>query len=247
MDIVNKLAQTFFYRVRPIRVRDCVHYCGFRYGRGEFNPYEKYFRDIASGCAVEHARAEFLDFILHHRPRNLGEALSLDIPNAPPLWRFPWQRANARQPRGWRETADEIPDVLTHFSNQGVPEQRIRDEYRWLDDAWHAMSSQGYRPIEHSYIRVFELASTERSAYIVADGNHRLAALSVLGIDRIDTIMAPFRTARRSQSSGWPAVRGGLVSEKDALRIFDVYFHGNRCPCRAQTQAPVVSSPIPSN
>ncbi|MDW2980593.1 hypothetical protein [Rhodanobacter sp. KK11] len=246
MNILHHFAHRLFYRVRSVPIRDCVHYCGFRYGRGEFNPYEEYFRGLASGEPMNCARARLRDFLLHYRPQDLAQALSLDIANAPPLWQFPWNRVHSGTPKGWRQTADEIPDVLTHFSDEGVPEQRIHDEYGWLEGAWRAISSEGYLPGKYSYVRVFELVGSERSAYIVADGNHRLAALSTLGVERIEVILAPLRTAHRARNASWPAVRDNRLRQDDALRIFDAYFHGNQCPHRTKTLAPVWTSANPA-
>lgn len=243
MNIIN-FAQMAFYRVRTISVADCVHYCGFRYGRREFNPYENYLQGMVSGEPVDRIRGQFCDFLLHYRPRDLAEALSLDIANAPPLWQFPWRRVHSGTPRGWRQTADEIPDVLTHFSDEGVPEHRISDEYEWIESAWQAISSEGYRPEEYGYVRVFELVGPKRSAYIVADGNHRLAALAMLGVERIEVILAPLRTAYRTCSAAWPAVRDGRVSQDNGVRIFDAYFHGNRRPHRTVHPAAIWSDSV---
>ena len=239
MKVLRQLTRLLFYRVRLVPVRDCVHYCGFRYGRKEFNPYEKYVAGLMTGASRENIRMELRNFLLHFRPRDLGEALSVPLQRAPPLWQLPWRRPHAGTPRGWRATAAEIPDVLTHFSDQGVPERRILDEYEWLEGAWAAISRKGYRPELHSYIRVFELRGAERSAYLVADGNHRLSCVAVMGLSLVPVILAPLRRAVRADSARWPAVRDGHISEVDALRIFDAYFHGNHHPCRSQIPAEI--------
>jgi hypothetical protein len=242
MDPLHYLARAMFYRVRTVPVRDCVHYCGFRYGRGEFNPYEQYIRGILSGVPRATLRADLRDFLVHFRPKDLGEALSVPLERPPPLWQLPWRRIDATTPRGWRDTAAEIPDVLTHFSVQGVPEQRIIDEHGWLEGAWAAIGREGYQPERYSYIRAFELQGEARSAYLVADGNHRLSCLAAMGQDKVKVILAPVRTARRRLSAIWPAVREGRIAEADALRIFDAYFRGNPTPHRAPTPATVAST-----
>jgi hypothetical protein len=242
MNPLHRLVRAVFYRVRTVSVRDCVHYCGFRYGRDEFNPYEQYVRGLLSGAPRAALREDLRDFLVHFRPKNLGEALSVPLEHAPPLWQLPWRRLGALTPRGWRATAAEIPDVLTHFSDQGVPEQRILEEYGLLEGAWDAIRRDGYQPRQHSFIRVFELQGEIRSAYLVADGNHRLSCLGAMGQTEVDVILAPARTARRRRSASWPAVRGGQIGEADALRIFDAYFRGNPLPHRAPVPATVIST-----
>jgi hypothetical protein len=240
MKFQNRVAQLLFYRARLVPLADCVHYCGFRYGRKEFNPYERYIHGLMVGVPRDKLRGELLNFFLHFRPRNLGEALSVNLQRPPPLWHLPWKRVHVGTPRGWRALASEIPDLLTHFSEEGVPEEMIDQECLWIERAWSSINREGYRPESHSFIRVFELRGTERSAYIVADGNHRLSCLSASGVSHVQVILAPLRTAHRANSRRWPAVREGCIGQDDALRIFDAYFMGNHHPWLSDEPAPLV-------
>ncbi len=58
------------------------------------------------------------------------------------------------------------------------------------------------------------------------DGAHRLAILSALGYDRIvvmlDTLRSP--PILEDDIENWPYVRSGLISRKDASRLFQLYF-----------------------
>lgn len=244
MKFPNRLAQLLLYRVKLVPVADCVHYCGFRYGRKEFNPYEQYINGLTTGVSRDKLRGELLDFLLHFRPKNLGEALSVGLQRPPPLWYLPWKRISADTPRGWGQVASEIPDLLTHFSEEGVPEEMIDQECGWIEGAWSSIEREGYCPEVHSFIRVFELRGAERSAYIVADGNHRLSCLSASGASHVRVILAPLRTAHRANSAKWPAVRDGRISQTDALRIFDAYFTGNHQPRLNAVPAALVRAQI---
>lgn len=228
-ELSETIARLLFFRTKEVEIEDCVHYCGFRYGRNEFNPYEQYIRGLSQGVSSKILRDEFLSFILHFRPRNLAEALSISLKHPPSLWQLPW-RHQTKNPVGWCDNPHSIPDILTHFSDLGVPDVVVRQEYRWLESAWANIKDNGYHPETYSYIRVFELRGESRNAYIVADGNHRISSLSIMGATRVVVQFSPFRTVSRSQVSQWPAVRSHGLSVEDALRIFDAYFDGNQQP-----------------
>src|SRR5690606_39230012 len=85
---------------------------------------------------------------------------------------------------------------------------------------------EGYRPwdYESGFISgvVLERGDGE-FRFVVTDGTHRLAALSVSGEARVlmRTAAAPIREQEVGQ---WPAVAAGLCSREDALAYFDAYF-----------------------
>ena len=92
----ERLLHAFAVR-RTVAIADCVHFCAYRYGRGETNPYEQYAIGLAAGDPLDAVRSRFVDYLQHFRPRDLGEALGVDLSRAYPLWALPW-----RSPRSSR-------------------------------------------------------------------------------------------------------------------------------------------------
>lgn len=228
-------------RIRRIPIADCVHYCGFHYGRGHFNPYENYITGLARGVPVDELRAAFADFIRHYRPADLGQALGVVTERTVPLWHLPWKSwRKLFRPQGWCDSLDDVVDILTHFSGQGVLQSRIDEEYGWLEGAWRSISESGYQPEAHSYITVFELRSGSSKRYMVIDGNHRISALAALGVTDVLVFQPAWSGARRELAPFWPLVLSRHVGRRDALAIFDAYFDGNITPHRSQTSATIV-------
>lgn len=227
--------------IREINIADCVHYCGFRYGRNEFNPYENYINGLAEGRAITEVRERFIDFIRHYRPKDLGEALSVATTTSIPLWLLPWKSwLKLYRPSGWQESTENVPDILTYFSPKGVEWHRIKDEFGWLERAWSTIHKHGYLPKQHGYIEVFELSNGPAMRFLVTDGNHRLSALQSLGKNRVLVHQPHFFSATRSRAHFWPLVLSGHIPHCDALAIFDGYFRGNPTPHRAATPTSIL-------
>lgn len=227
--------------IREVAITDCVHYCGFRYGRNEFNPYENYITGLAEGRAIYELRERFIDFIRYYRPRDIGEALGVTTKTSVPLWLLPWKSwLKLYCPGGWQESVENVVDILTYFSPRGVEWHRIEMEFGWLERAWRTISHDGYLPEQYGYIEVFELRASAASRFLVIDGNHRLSALHALGKERVLVRQPRLFRATRSRARFWPLVLSGHIPYHDALAIFDGYFLGNQTPYRAATPAPIL-------
>lgn len=225
---------------KTVAVADCVHFCAYRYGRAETNPYEQYAVALAAGHPLEEVRAQFVRYLQHFRPRDLGEALGVKLSRAYPLWALPWRtRRQVVRNTGWHQSARAVVDVMTYFSAAGIPESVLQREYRWHEDAFEAISRIGYRPADYSYITARELRG-DRPAYLITDGNHRLSALSALGQKTVEIALPFATTIHRARVDHWPLVRSGVMERRDALRVFEAYVDGHRAPVHADIPALIV-------
>ena len=225
---------------KTVRISDCAHFCAYRYGRDEINPYETYARGLARERPLDEIRAEFADYLRHFRPAHLSEALGVPLSREYPLGYLPWRTPRQVSARpGWHPRAADIVDVMTYFSAEGIPASGLHKEFAWHENAFLAMRRDGYQPRRFGYITVRELRGT-RSVYLVTDGNHRLSALSALG--HVDVIVAqpPGAVVDRGTADRWPLVKAGLVDLDDALRIFDAYLDGHAAPLRTMVPTAVV-------
>ena len=243
---MNSRLQFWLFRLlgREARVplSACVHFCGYRYGRAEFNPYENYVTARVQGASEAEARERLVQFLLYYRPRHFGEALGLDLRRRYPLWYYPWSWRSV--PDGWRAEPDDCPDILTHFSERGISARGLAAECQWLEDSLRSIRANGYRPDRfRSTIRARRLVREDGCvAYLLLDGNHRVSALSALGYKEACVRYLPVATVRAAAAARWPQVRNGTYIETDAACVFAVYFDGNRCS--RTTDAP--SSIVPA-
>jgi hypothetical protein len=252
-----------FYR-RPLRVlrnwlttrtvkapiAQCVHYCGFRYGHNEYNPYESYIIDVSRGVPSDVARSRFIEFLRHYRPRHFGEALGLGdmLSRKYPLWIFPWLKMDPESFagfHGWLTNPEECPDILTHFSEAGIAFHRITEEFFWLERALQSIAKKGYQPLRHrSFVRSLTLRRSDGTeSYLLIDGNHRVSAMSALGCESVLIRQALEDRICETECDEWYGVRNGLFDREDALRIFRAYFAGNFNYRTTNEPAPILTRP----
>jgi hypothetical protein len=209
--------------VREVPIDHCSHYRGYRYGGYGDNPYEDYVIGLARNDSVDALRQHFAWLVLHCRARTMAEALHVDLPPDWPLWAYPWARG--RVPAGTPSmSAAANPDVMCHFSPEGVLASHVNREFAWLESAWHSIKVSGYLPGQYGYIRCMELSRGEESRYIVVDGNHRISALHATGRTTVAVQVLRLRQVRREDAAKWRRVRDGSIDLESALRIFDRYF-----------------------
>lgn len=230
-------------RPRVVPLNECVHFCGFRYGRDEINPYENYVQALARGWRVADARARFVDFLCHYRPRHLGEALGIELSRPYPLWQLPWELPAAEEvTSGWVDDPSDAPDILTHFSNRGILRSRVDEEFSWLEEVFYSIQRDGFRPERAGRpVQGCELAAENGDRrYLLLDGNHRVSALVALGEHSVSLRCVRFFPVRESTRLHWPRVQDGSYAPEDARRVFRAYFDGNHRPRTTETAAPVL-------
>ena len=217
-------------RVVDVPLRSCVHpYCAFRYGEQEYHPYETYQVDMHRGMSVRDVRRRFVEFLRHYRPRHWGEALGIRLSQPWPVGGFPWEERDPGDWRqqGWTRLPDDSPDLLTHFSEAGIPSVRIDEEFMWLERALRLVSVYGYRPEQYGPAEGMELRRRDgQAAYLLMDGNHRAGALVALGY-RDTMVVRCDRVICEDDADEWPLVRLGRIRLSDALMIFHAFFRGN--------------------
>ena len=217
-----------------VPISNCVHYCAFRYGRHDYNPYETYLLQIADGAQPELARGRFTEFLRHYRPRHLGEALGCgeSLTKQYTMWDFPWNKTRPAEfdsGGGWRDYPNDCPDILTHFSARGILRQRIEEEFFWLERALVSIRTRGYQPVRHrSFVRAVTLRRSDGTeAHLLTDGNHRVAAMSALGYKSVRIYRPATKVIFETECDRWPGVGSKRFAREDALRVFHAYFEGN--------------------
>ena len=213
-----------------VPIRNLVHFTALRYGSGDYNPYESFLIDVNRG-QIAAAQRTFVEFLRHYRPRHLGEALGVSLAQKIPLWYFPWEMHFPGRwsfSRGWKKSPGKVPDIITHFSDAGILVSRISEEFSWLLCAYDSICREGYQPERyHNFVEILTLVDVDGArAHLLLDGNHRVSALSALGVLTVRAIEVGVVWA--DDVYRWPCIRSGRVSAADGLSILRAYFHGNR-------------------
>lgn len=227
---MNKLLQlklTLFGRRVRVPISRCVHFGAFRYGRGEEHPYETFARLLNEPQGASLAREWLVDFFRKYRPRDMGAALGVALRKPRRLWDFPWV-LKPMDIDAWMADPLDLPDIVTHYSEAGVPWYRIEQEFYWLDGAYRSIASRGFRPELGGMIAALRMVrSNGEEAFLILDGNHRLSALSALGHTHVTLTHLQRSTVREDRIGKWPRVASGDYDEEDARAVFSAYFDGN--------------------
>jgi hypothetical protein len=224
--IVNSLVSVVTDTV-CIPIKQCRHYCGFRYGSDSFNPYENYITGLHKRQPINKLKKDFEDFLIFYRPQNFGDIFNIKFSKHIPLWIYPWQYGYDFNPNnGWLEDINKVPDIITHFCKQGIKKSRIEEEYFWLERAYNLMKQVGYQPENNSCIQVFELKKKKESVFIVKDGNHRLSSLSALGYKEVIVKRYLLEGINETNYKNWHQIKISNYSEQDALMLFNTYILG---------------------
>lgn len=210
-----------------IPIKECIHYCGFMYGNNVYNPYETYVIGIANNEDIITLRKQFIQFLMYYRPCNCADALDINLSRDIALWTYPWDEISKDclfdTTRYWFNDLNGIVDLLTHFSNKGILSYRIDEEFTWLERALFTITNKGFLP-DH-YTKVLHLKKKNKNAYLVLDGNHRISALTALGIDTVPAKIE--KIVSEENIENWFAVKNGFLSIDNALNIFNAYFKTN--------------------
>jgi hypothetical protein len=237
-------------KAKVVPIAECVHFCAFRYGCGYVNPYEEYAKALVRREPLTSARQRFVAFLQHYRPRDFGSALGVRLSRNYALWQFPWERG--ARPEGvsasaWLSDPDDVPDIITHFSERGISRYRIDEEFLWAEKLFHSIEQRGFktrafeRPVE---VQEFAAVSGDRR-YLILDGNHRVSALSARGEKEVKVYRTRLAPVCEAELADWPAVKGGSYSQDDARRLFQAYFIGNQCTRTTEIAAPILEHNAP--
>jgi hypothetical protein len=217
-----------FLKVSP---QECVHYCGFIYNSGKYNPYRNYIEGLNKGIAQKILRNEFEEFFRFYRPEDLGSALGIILSQKYQLWYYPWTRklpSMLELKNGWHSEPNQVSDIMTQFCSKGIPKSLLYKEYTWLESAYENIRTNGYLPEKYGYpigYALYDLNGEKR--FILKDGNHRVSALSVLGYDEFEITVNFKDQAKLSEIKKWNGIQKGNFTRSDAKKIFKAYFNGN--------------------
>jgi hypothetical protein len=218
-------------KVRDVGINSCRHYCGFRYGdESVTNPYQDYIVGLYKGIDKPILRERFIHFLSVYRPHNIDEALNIKLSKPYALWIFPWGKYTEKHfnsVSNWVEDPLDVPDIITHYSENGIYQFRIEEEFVWGEKALRSIEKHNYAPNKfNSYIEACKLVDKNGNfCFLILEGNHRLSALFATGQT---TFKCDIRlTIYEKDVRQWASVKAGYFSEQDAIDILRAYVGGN--------------------
>lgn len=215
--------------LQVVRVDEIRHYAGFRYGMTQLNPYQHFACMLLNGHSTEDCVTAFVKFLRSFRPVCFGSLFQESRLFGKPLWIYPWNRnsANLRSKSirsGWVSRAADVPDIMTHFADEGIPSKLICKESKWHNAAIQTIREHGYQPRRFSPIRLLQIERGGEAFWIAKDGNHRLASLCAMGAQKVEVLVEQKVDLNRRRPL--PGVAVGFYTKDEVELLFNCYMTG---------------------
>lgn len=239
--IFDRLRRT--HALSRVPVDGIRHFSGFRYGVSQLNPYQTFAQMLQRGVPLAECTSDFAVFLQSFRPTCFGSLFGDNRLLQKPLWVYPWQDRSGK-PReklgdsGWVPRAVDVPDVMTHFSTEGIPQSLLHEEAGWHQAALGSIDRFGYQPKRFSPIRVVEVRRQSAMFWIATDGNHRLSALCARGVRSVDVSVDDVFAINKPQKL--PGVLSGLYTPDEVDLLFFHYLIGVNTVSDSATRAEIV-------
>jgi hypothetical protein len=211
--------------LRTIPLAHCVNPLGFAFSEGWHHLVE-FLRANPSlpedGGDFGLLRSYFASYspaVMSVLPAAAGKQVSF----SPPFFTYPWGNFRLHYHHGI-----PVKDIMTTRFCGPLPEERIRAEAMAMVRLARRLASVGYRPwtYPNTFIGGVLLRRETEERFVVLQGNHRVAALSFLGAESIETrsMKGYWRVLSKDQVDSWYYVANGKCSREDALAYFDMFF-----------------------
>ena len=219
---------------------------GFSYSLDSYHPFVEALKEYEYGGIKSYKGSSLENFYENHQPANACEALIL-FDNCPEVFRTYPPHVYRLSP--WEmKTAEEIDLMVKNFtkrhslshgneemtlSSDGYqyhgPESNKKGmlEYKRLISIFESIKKNGFdRRLGHAHFLLLKKGDSYRFLS-EGSGNHRTAAMAVLGYDTIPAFYQHSSIIDVSMVDYWPQVRTGLWSRKQAIANFDYLFDFN--------------------
>jgi len=212
-----------------VDLAQCTSFVGFSYSGGGWNPHVATLEEFVGNPALTYEQSSLWQ--LHHvfRPTTLQEIFLEDVeePMKPlsdlspsrRLFRHIW----AVNPTLIRKATESDDGGSGHHYFGPMPEEKGRAQFDRLIDTYKSIEREGFNPDQYGPIMGYFMADDSRYRFVVASGNHRLAALKVLGHTRVPVRLTKTHPAvvHRSRLDSWTVDQGGPFDHDTAYALFD--------------------------
>ncbi len=221
-----------------------VNRAGFAYGPSGWHPYVEALQEHLAEPDLPYESTSLARFYASYQPSTVHDLL---IDGAAP------GRVLATWPAVdplidvWSVTGQGVAETCAHLQGrQPLPHSQYRGPVARAAGAMHLQRTvqfyesardTGYRPLDYpsGFVTGHFLTRGEDYRCVIGHGNHRVAALRVLGHSRVAIMLRPAHppVIAHDRLERWSRARGGLLGSEEAAAVFDGFFTrtgAERCP-----------------
>ena len=213
-----------------IDVDSCTSFVGFSYSTGGWNPYVVTLDEFIANPSLRYEDSSLYRLHQTFKPKTLQQLLLEDVgePMRPLSWlpplrhlhRYVWVLSPARI-RGVGAVPEERLPGHHYFGPMSSEQGQAL--FKRLLDTFHSIQNEGFRPERHGFVSGYFMADESSYRFVVGYGNHRLAALKVLGHTGVRVVLNKAHPAviHRSQLASWTIEQGGPFERQTTYALFD--------------------------
>ncbi len=247
---IKKRINLFFKNTFNIMnlIRGCfilvpIGYCTNQYAFSYSNTGWHYFQDLAKQLienpGIDYRKTRYCKFIRECRFHTYSAFMTFhdkdlmrSLPSIP-FGSYPWGHFDKKKllPTGYFNDTSQLRRLQNYmwFESGNDVDKVIYKEYVIVFDLIRSVIVNGYNPKYSNYRFPLAVMLKKKSGelrFIQIDGAHRLSVLSALGYNHVVLQLDPFRypPVLEENIDNWFYVKNGLISKKDALTIFELYF-----------------------
>ena len=210
-----------------------VNRAGFGYGRQGWHPYVASLELHVRGFADSYERTPLARFYDRFRPRTVHDLLlgaDARSPGALAAWPAVDPLIDV-----WTATPERVDAVRSQLAGTGeLPHSQYRGPTSAEFGAMHlqrtlqlyrGIAAAGFRPTEFpsGFVTGYFVTNGDDYRFVVGHGNHRVAALAVLGYVEIPVTLRPGHppVVARQRLGPWTTAQGGLLTTAEACGVAD--------------------------
>ncbi len=218
--------------ILEVEVDKCRSLNGFSFTEGGWNHFTALLKDLLSDPKLTYEKSALKTFYDKYQPKNRQEQFF--GPSGPGNYLEPLDRGWTLLP--WAETKNRTvnPVKSPTLASGGNPHYGPNSNEFGINQAQRLLATytlikeHGYLPeiFPDGYIQGYLLKDGSDYRFYVNEGQHRMAAIGLLGYSTIKVKFNPdfIPVVDIKNIKDWPQVRRGLYSEEMARRVFCYYF-----------------------
>lgn len=224
--IISQGYKGLFY----VDVKDIINPLGMAFSKGANHPFTEAMIEYEHNNALDPSHSTMNHFYKTFCPSSLGDAIFKGTLQAhrlynisPKTYQVPWLKTMPMG--GFGDDLDETQG--SHFLGPVSPLFLTR-EYNRLTAIYDSIKAHGFDvDIQTDTIRGYFLLSEGNYKFVIVGGNHRVAVLNALGVEKIPVELHPNRPAlvSRDEAKDWPLVQAQTFSLQGAMLVFDSIFN----------------------
>ena len=193
--------------------------CGF--GDDGWHHLRQTLREFDADTSISAERTALWRFLKNFQPQHTLSLIGEDEGQLP-LFVYPWGTFDRASRAGLKDP------WISRFCGPSC-DDFIHEEYRRTVKLYELMRRDGYRPWQfpNSFIGgTLLIKEDDQRRFVVMQGNHRMAVLAHLGVQRIAVRAMPghLPVVRERDVDRWPAVTSGLCTAEQARKLFRHFF-----------------------